>query len=155
MSDKETGDLPAEKPTGSYWEDPVYRYLSRQHRSAVSAGDDPEVAHLDKLMQALVDQSMPNEQYWQLDAEAKADRKKQKQDRKQRQKRSPRPSADEKPTPVNVADLKKRIFNPTVSKENVIKALEALPPAARKATIAGLPPWLKRKLGQYIKGGKH
>ena len=49
-----------------------------------------------------------------------------------------------------MAELKKRIFNPRVSKENMIKAIEALPPAERKATIAGLPPGLKRKLGGYL-----
>lgn len=102
-------------------------------------------------MQELVNGSMSDEIYWQLDAEAKADRKQRKLERKQRQKPSSvRPV--EEASSVNIADLKKRIFNRHVSRENVIKALEALPPAERKSTIAGLPPGLKRKLGQYLDG---
>ena len=112
--------------------------------------DDPEIERLEKLVQELVDRSMSDDLYLQLDAEAKADRKSRKQDRKQQRSR-PLRAADEQPQSVNVADLKKRIFNRHVSRENVIKALEALPSAERKATIAGLPPGLKRKLGKYIK----
>ncbi|MDP6775870.1 MAG: hypothetical protein QGI83_03800 [Candidatus Latescibacteria bacterium] len=133
----------------------MYHYLTRRHRLAVDAGDGPEAARFDGLMQELVDGSMPDESYWELDAEAKADRKERKQERKKRAKPPTRPSrGTEGPPSVNVADLKRRIFNPQVSRENVIQALEALPPAERKATIAGLPPGLKRKLGQYLKGGR-
>jgi len=134
----------------------VYRYVSRRHRSAAADGDEAEAARFDELMQVLVNASISDELYWQLDAEAKAERKRQKQERKQQQKRPPaRAAAADRPASVNVADLKKRIFNPHVSRENVIKALEALPPAERKATIAGLPPGLRRKLGNYLKGGGH
>lgn len=150
-SKKGRRDSAAARPAVSYWEDPVYHYLSRRHRSDVAAGEDPEALHLDGLMQELVNGSMSDELYWQLDAEAKADRKNRQQERKKRRKPSPTgPSAVKGSPSVNVADLKKRIFNPHVSRENVIKALEALPPAERKATIASLPPGLRRKLGQYL-----
>ena len=56
---------------------------------------------------------------------------------------------------MNVSELKKRIFNPQVSRENVIKALEALPAGERRVTIAGLPSGLRRKLGEYLKDGGH
>ena len=75
-------------------------------------------------------------------------------DRKQLRKRQPRPShttADGESPSVNVADLKKRIFNRNVSRENVIKALDALPSAERKAVIADLPPGLRRRLAEYLK----
>jgi hypothetical protein len=139
-----------ERPTGPYWEDPVFRFLSRQRRSA---GDDPaECERLDALMQDLSNAAMSDEAYWELAAEAQDDRRKRKQDRKQR--RSRRPAgvdlADQRPT-RNIRDLKKRIFNPHVSRQNMIKALEALPSGERAATIAGLPPGLRRKLGNYLK----
>jgi hypothetical protein len=144
------------RPAGPYWEDPVYRYVSRRHRSALDAGDGPQAMRFDGIMQQLVNGSMPDERYWELDAEAKADRKRQEQERKrQRERPRTRAAAVERASSVNVADLKKRIFNPHVSRENVIKALEALPPAERKATIAGLPPGLRRKLGNYLKGRGH
>ena len=145
------GDTLGAQPAGSCWEDSVYRYVARLHHAAVADEDDPEIERLEKLVQELVDRSMSDDLYLQLDAEAKADRKSLKQDRKQQQRSRPLRAADEQPQSVNVADLKKRIFNRHVSRENVIKALEALPSAERKATIAELPPGLKRKLGKYIK----
>ena len=77
---------------------------------------------------------------------------------KEERKKQPKPArarSAEKGPSINVADLKKRIFNSQVSKENMIKAIEALPPAERRATIKGLPPGLKRKLGQYLIDGRH
>ena len=140
-------------PDDPYWEDLVYRYLSRRHRSAADAGDGPEAARFQGLAEALVNGAMPDELYGELEAEARADRKRRRQELKGRLK-PPRASGAEEAQSVNVADLKKRIFNPHVSRENVIKALEALPPAERKATIAGLPPGLRRKLGDYLKGDR-
>ena len=145
-------DLPAEP----YWEDAVYCYLSRRHRSAVADGDGAEAERLDGLIQDLVNQSMADELYRELDAEAKAERTRRKQDRKKQGRRPTTRDADAGRTAsVNVADLKRRIFNPHVSRENVIKALESLPPAERKATIAGLPPGLRKKLESYLKGREH
>jgi len=151
------GNLPdSAEPGGHYWDDPVYRYLSGGHRAASDAaamdGDDAEATRLDALMQDLVNGTITPEQYWALDAEARAERKKRHQERKQQGRaRKPRAVIDPDEPSVNVADLKKRIFNPHVSRENVIKALEALPPSERKATIAGLPPGLRRRLGEYLK----
>lgn len=136
-----------------YWEDPVCRYVSRRHRLAAANGDSAESKRLEGLMQALADGSMPDALHEQLRAEAKADKKKRGQDRKRQRKSPPaRASRINRAASVNVAELKKRIFNPQVSRENVIKALEALPPAERKATIAGLPPGLRHKLESYLKG---
>jgi len=152
-TEEESGSPTPARPAVPYWEDLVYRYVSRRHRAAASAGDDAETERFGVLMQQLADGAMPDDLYWQLDAEARANRKRQRQERKQ-QRRQPRPvhSPGTEQTPaVNVADLKKRIFNPNVSRENVIKALEALPSAERKATIAGLPPGLRRKLADYLK----
>jgi len=146
-------DAASRRPAGPYWEDPVYRYVSRLHRSALDAGEDDEAARLDGLMQQLVNGSMADELHRRLEAEAKADRKRRQQERKQQRTPPGKHAATSRRGPaVNVAELKRRIFNPHVSRENVIKALEALPPAERKATIAGLPPGLRRKLGDYLKG---
>jgi len=123
---------------------------------AAADGHVAETKRLDGLMQALVNGSMPDALHGQLDAEAKADKKARRQQRKRR--RGPPPACasgiDRAPS-VNVAELKKRIFNPHVSRENVIKALEALPPAEGKVTVAGLPPGLRHKLGDYLKGRAH
>jgi hypothetical protein len=139
-----------ERPTGPYWEDPVFRFLSRQRRSAGDLATECE--RLDALMQDLMNGAMSDEVYSELAAEATADRRKKKQDRKQRKSRRPVSvdPAGQRPS-RNIRDLKKRIFNPHVSRENMIKALEALPAGERAATIAGLPPGLKRKLGNYLK----
>ncbi|HJN14485.1 MAG TPA: hypothetical protein QGH10_03285 [Armatimonadota bacterium] len=142
-------DTPA-RPTGPYWEDPVFRFVSRQRRSA---GDDAaEAERLDASLQDLMNGTMPDRVYWDLAAQAKADRHERKQERKRRQ-TGPPVGVDptEQRSSRNTSDLKKRIFNRHVSRENMIKALEALPLSERTATIAGLPPGLKRKLGSYLK----
>jgi len=145
-------DRPAPaRPDGPYWEDPVYRHVSRRHRAAAAEGDAPQADRLAALMQQLVDGSVPDEVYERLAAEVRSERRRRKQ-RKRRQRPAAHASPPEPAPAVNVADLKKRIYNPNVSRENVIKALEALPPGKRKATIAGLPPGLRRKLGAYLKG---
>ena len=158
MSDSTENEMeapPPARPDGPYWEDPVYRHVSRRHRAATSDGCDAEAARLDALMQQLVNASMPDDLYWQLDAEARAERKRQRRERKRQSKPPPHELVAERPAGVNVADLKKRIFNPRVSRENVIKALESLPAGERKATIASLPPGLRRKLGGYLKARGH
>ena len=140
---------------GPYWEDRAYQYVSRRHRSAVDSGDDTEATRLATLMAAFVSGTVPEDIYEQLSAEAKADRDKQKQERKKHGKsHPPRVVNDCDTATVNVSDLKRRIFSSNVSRENIIRALEALPPAEKKATIAGLPPGLRRKLGEYLKGGE-
>lgn len=147
---QEQADTPA-RPTGPYWDDPVFRFISRQRRS--TADDAPECEGLDALMQDLVDGAMSDEVHWDLAAGAKADRTRRKQDREQKQIRAPAGVASaEQRSSRNIRDLKKRIFNPHVSGESMIKALEALPPRQRAATVAGLPPGLKRKVGKYLKG---
>jgi hypothetical protein len=141
------------RPVGPYWDDPVYRYVSRLHRLAMEAEESGDADRFDGLMQQLADSAMPDEIYWKLDSEARAERKERRRQRKRMSRPSRPPSGSEEPSPsVNVADLKRRIYNPNVSRDNVIKALEALPPAERKATIAGLPPGLRRKLGAYLTG---
>lgn len=146
------GATPA-RPDVPYWDDPVYRHLSRLHRDAQAEGADADVAQLDALMQKLIDGSISDERYGELASEASAARKREKQERKKQQKPARGRSAEKAPS-ANLADLKKRIFNPQVSKENMIKAIEALPPAERRATIEGLPPGLKRKLGSYLTDGR-
>ncbi len=155
MSDatgKEGAGRASGRPDGPYWEDPVYRYLSRRHRTAGASSDDSEAARSLGLMEELVNGTMADDAYWDLDAEAKAARKRQREERKQQGKRPPkRALPDEQASAVNVAELRRRIFSPNVSRENAIKALDALPSAERKATIVGLPPGLRRKLGEYLK----
>jgi hypothetical protein len=64
-SKKEKRGSVVTRPTVPYWEDPVYHYLSRRHRSAVATGDGSEVVRFDGLMQELVNRTMPDEVYWQ------------------------------------------------------------------------------------------
>ena len=125
------GVTPA-RPDVPYWDDPVYRHLSRLHRDAQAEGVDVDVAQLDALMQKLIDGSISDERYGELASEGSAARKREKQERKTRQKPVRARSAEDAPS-VNLADLKKRIFNPQVSRDNMIKAIEALPPAERRA----------------------
>ena len=134
-----------------YWDDPVYRYLSRQHKDAVDGGDDG-VEWAD-LMQALMEGKLADDRYEALTVEARDARKREKQKRKESQRR-PGASRVDKGPGINTAELKKRIFNTKVSKENMIKAIQVLPPAERRATVEGLPPGLKRKLGKFYTDGK-
>ena len=121
------------RPAEPYWDDPVYHYVSRRHRWAVADGNGAETQRFDGLMQALVNGSMPDALYGQLETEAKADKKRRQPQRKGwRAAPLTRASRLERTPSVNVADLKTRIFNPQVSRENVIKALEALPPAEKR-----------------------
>ena len=134
----------------------MYRHVSRQHRLATGNGDAPETARLDRLTQQLVNGSLPDDVYWELDREARTERRRQKEQRKhQQQKPVARRSGTSATPSVNTADLKKRIFNPQVSRENVIKALEGMPPTERRATITGLPPGLRWKLADYLKKHGH
>ena len=64
-SKKEKRGSVVTRPAVPYWEDPVYHYLSRRHRSAVATGDGSEVVRFDGLMQELVNRTMPDEVYWQ------------------------------------------------------------------------------------------
>jgi len=97
-----------QRPTMSFWDDPVYHYLSRQHQSALDSGNDLEAETYDKHMQDIVNQSMSDNDYWRLDEEAKTDRKNRKQERKQNQ-RQKRPPINTSTTEgsINTADLKK------------------------------------------------
>ena len=137
--------------SGPYWEDLVYRYISRCRRAAIDAKDKSETSRYGKIMEKFVSGEISEEYYHKLEIEAKAERKRQRQERKKRARpRRKRASTDNLISSVNVAELKKRIFNHNVSRENVIKALEALPSAERRATIEGLPPGLVKKLGTYL-----
>ena len=152
MRDKKSpDDSDRERPAGPYWDDPVYRYLSGQRRRSEDAGDAAEAERLGELMQQIVDDSLEDEVYSRLHEEAKDEIKRRKQRRKKGGPRPRRPLEEDRPPSVNVAELKNRIFNPHVSRENVIKALEVLPAAERRSTIAGLPPGLRRKLADCLK----
>jgi len=135
-SETDSAPLP-QRPDVPYWDDPVYRYLSRLHRAASDTGDTTEAARIDAEMQQLVQQDMPNDVYRQLDAQAKSDRK----ERKQSKRRSGRrPVQDDTRTEINTADLKKRVYNRNVSRDNIIKALEAMPQVSEKPPSQGCPP---------------
>jgi hypothetical protein len=122
------------------------------HRSSVTANERGEVERLAAIMQQFVDGTVGEDLYGQLEEEARAERRKQRQERRRRARSHP-PSVRSEPAPsLNIGELKKRIFNPHVSRANMIKALEALPPAERQATLSGLPPGLRRKLGNYLTG---
>jgi hypothetical protein len=85
----------ADRPASSYWEDPVYGYLSRRHRDAMVTNDQAAITNLDTLLQALVNQTLTQEQYAELDATAKAAKKKRKLDKKTRRTSvAPHPKAD-------------------------------------------------------------
>lgn len=138
-----------------YWEDQVYRYISRRRRAAIVAKDNAETLRLDEILQNIVSGEISEELYRKLEVDSKTDRKKQRLQRRKRAKSSlKRTSTDEQASSINTTELKKRIFNPNVSRENVIKAMEALPSAERKTTIAGLPPGLVKKLGTYLNDRK-
>ena len=90
--------------------------------------------------------------YKLLEEKAREDRREQKRTRKKKSRSPIRRKEADLEFSINVADLKRRIFNPQVSRENVIKALEALPPKEKTETIAGFPPGLRRRLEEYLKG---
>tara|TARA_B100000029_G_scaffold449812_1_gene473296 strand:- start:376 stop:867 length:492 start_codon:yes stop_codon:yes gene_type:complete len=125
-----------------YWEDPVFRYLSRLQRD----GREETVPDMDEVLQGLIDGTLDEDRSAELAAEASAERKQMKVERKKKLRIPP----DGTRAQLNTAELKKRIYNQLVSKENTIKAIEALPPFGREALLEGLSPGLKRKLGKYL-----
>ncbi len=135
-----------------YWEDPVFRYLSRKHRLVVAEEDGPEADRVSRLLDGFVAGRIEEGIYKALEVEAKEDRKEQRRRRKGKSRPPLYSKKEDLDSSVNIADLKRRIFNPHVSRENVIKAIEALPPKERKATIASFPPGLRRRLEGYLKG---
>jgi len=140
------------RPNVQYWEDPVYRYVSGRYKTAQAAGNHAEVALFAEFMQKIVGKSLPDEVYFRLDTERKAFQQQQKKERKkgrevnalkQRQVTEPRSA-------INVAELKRRVFNPQTSSQNMIKALEAMPTDERKKTIRSLTSFLKSKIAKYL-----
>ena len=121
----------------------------------MDAHDQAESDRYDGIMRQFAEGRVPDDVYAKLAAEASAARKAAKQERRRQSKRPPHAATTKREPSVNVADLKRRIYNPSVSRGNVIKALEALPPRERKAVIAGLPPGLRQKLGDYLHGRGH
>jgi hypothetical protein len=151
VSDTGAAGASEEKHAVPYWDDPAYRYVARMHRSALAANEGAEAERLAAIMQQFVDGTVRDALYGELEEQARAERRKQRQVRRRQGKRHARVPSEPAPS-LNIGVLKKRIFNPHVSRENMIKALESLPAAERSTTIAGLPPGLRRKLGNYLTG---
>ena len=141
---------PAVRPNVPYWEDPVYRFVSGMHRKAQTVGNQADVARMAELMQRLVNKSLPDDTYLKLDAERRAYQQKEKQERKKMQKGKVERQVTELRPSVNVAELKRRIFNPQTAPQNMIKALEALPADERKKTVQSLTPFLRSKIAKYL-----
>ena len=140
------------RPIVPYWEDPVYRCLAGLHRVAQTSGNNSEVARLAELLQKVADKSLADEIYFKLDAERKVIQKKTKLEQKKQQKGmlvSSKLAVQSQPS-VNIIELKKRIFNPQTSPQNMIKALEALPVDERKKTVSSLTSFLRGKITKYL-----
>ena len=135
-----------------YWEDPVYRYVSRLCKQAHSISRPVEAARLAELMQRLVSKSLPDNIYFMLDVERRQAQKQQKQERKKKQRDGGRLVGKKNSVPaVNVAELKKRVFNPQTSQHNMIRALEAMPADERGKTIENLTSFLRSKIVSWLK----
>ena len=138
------------RPNLPYWEDPVYRYVSGLHKRVQIKGNAAELSRLAELMQKIVNKSLSDEIYFKLDADRKEFQRKMKQLRKKQQKSDHIVSKDSSAPSINIAELKRRIFNPQTSSQNMIKALEAMPAEDRKKTIQSLTPYLKSKIAKYL-----
>jgi bisphosphoglycerate-dependent phosphoglycerate mutase len=152
-TNKQREDEPAEsKPEASappYWEDPVYRFLARLHREAGDSGKAEEAERVADLLSRAMNGALSEEEYAALNAQRKEARQAMKKKRKRSRPPDSRSSRKEDPT-VNVPELKKKVFNPQTSTQNVIKSLEAMPTDERKRTIERLPPYLHTKIAKYL-----
>lgn len=136
------------RPRGSYWEDPVYKFVSREHRLATQSGKPEEALRFADLMDKLAKGILPDDEYFRLAEQRRVAEAVLKRQRQQQFKGKTFPT-EEKPT-VNVGDLKRRVFNIQTSPENMVKALEAMPKGDREKTIKGLTPFLRSKIAKYL-----
>ena len=136
------------RPKVPYWEDPVYRFVSGMQRRAQTVGHEAEVARYSELMQRLVEKKLPDDAYFTLDAQRRELQRQQKAERKKNQKKPA--NVQEPASNVDVTALKRRVFNPQTSQQNMIKSLEAMPAAERKKTISSLTTFLRSKIKKYL-----
>lgn len=143
----------SKRPVLPYFQDPVYHFVSRQHREASLANNQEVVQKWGDLMHKLSEGSLPDNIYFQLEGERRAEEQRLKQERKKHSQAQGQRRPEEKieKSGVNVAELKKRVFNPQTSPENMVKALEALPVQERKKVIGNLTAFLRSKIQQYLK----
>ena len=133
-----------------YFQDPVFHYVSGLCHEAQSRHQEDQIRLFSEYMQQLSEQRMPDALYFQLESQRKEFERMRKAEKKISAKGPREFRPQEKPT-VNVADLKKRIFNTQTSPENMIKALELLPSDERKKTILSLTAFLRSKIPGYLK----
>jgi hypothetical protein len=134
---------------GNYWEDPVFRFLSRQHRIAQDSRNGTEAVRLGELLQKVMQGTLPDEEYFRI----MEDRRIAESALKKQKGKHGQPVISEKVQKpgVNIGELKRRIFNAQTSAENMIKAMDALPKEERIRTARSLPPFLRSKIAGYLK----
>jgi hypothetical protein len=134
-----------------YYNDPVYHFVSGQHRLAQQTNDPERVGHFDRLMQQFVNSVVPDELYFQLEAQRREFERARKTERK---KNAPGPPSEGAvkgvKSPVNVAELKRRVFNAQTSPANMIHALESMPRPDREKVIRDLTPFLRGKIQSWL-----
>ncbi len=131
-----------------YWDDPVYHYLSALKKSAIETKSALEIARVDDLIKKVVNTSITEIEYNSLLEQYRQFKKMRK---KQKQVQQQKPAQIEETARLNISELKRRIFNPQTSPENMIKALEMLPKDERVKTVGRLTAFLRSKILPYLK----
>ncbi|MDD4081919.1 MAG: hypothetical protein PHD05_00895 [Sphaerochaetaceae bacterium] len=141
-----------------YWKDPLYHFISRQHRTAQISSNVSEMTRLSELMSKMATKGLSEEQRIEIDLLRQAAEKREKMERKKTQygpkeillkekaKKELTTGIDE----ITVDALKRRLFYVHTSPENMIKILEKLPLDERKKTAKKLTQYLRSKIIDYL-----
>ncbi|MFA4907401.1 MAG: hypothetical protein WC602_03960 [archaeon] len=135
----------------NYWERPAYKHLAFLKRVAEQAGNAAEIQRVANLMQQAMNGKLPSDLAEKLSSDYKEHRKEVsvKESERRREQRMEEKKGGK--IGVNVSKLTQRIWNPQTSLENVIAAFEALPRQDKERLVQNISPFLKRRLGAYLK----
>jgi len=146
---------PTIMPKGPYWQNPVYQFMARTQRNAQTMGNTAEMQRASAIMQEIVENRISAEKYAELEALRIESERRAKSERKKQASANFNPNAARKEesiqTGVNVAEVKRRLFNLQTSPQNMIRELEKLPAAQRKEIAASLTVFLRSKIAPYLK----
>ncbi|MFA6268522.1 MAG: hypothetical protein WCW13_05415 [archaeon] len=140
----------------NYWEDPIYQFVARNHRFAQDKANAQEMARLSDLMQHLVNGTLSDTVRSELEGLRQAAERQAKAERKQNQRIPPKNVVKEETALAEVHKdaLKRQIFHPQTSPDNMIRAFERLPTEEKRRTAAKLTKYLRSKIADYLAKNK-
>jgi hypothetical protein len=143
---------PMVQPVNSarYWEHPTFQFLSKRQRLAQAANNVAELERINANLQKFMEGKMSEAELIKIEEMRKDSVKSEKAERRKQQKGFKPRVVEEVHSQINTAELKKRIFNPQTSPQNMMMAFEKLPADERKRVAKSLTPYLRSKIPKYL-----